>query len=377
MRSVNRISEIAPSQSKPRIPELDGLRGIAILLVLLFHYVSSTDYGDAPVSLLQKIFAIGWSGVDLFFVLSGFLIGGILLDVRESPSYFKTFYARRFYRIVPLYYVWVAAFFVISIFWANPETWRSLPIYLLFLQNSIRIEHDIFRAAWLGALWSLAVEEQFYLVIPSIIRLISGRKLLFALFVAIIFPPVFRILLHAYLPVHPDAPYMLTVCRADALAMGVLLAFGWRNERWKAAFYRRKMPIYLACSLLACAFLYLAIWKPSQYSFAMYSWGFTVVDALFASLLAIAIMVPGSMWAAVCRLPFLSELGRVSYCLYVIHQAVNLACHELLFHSLPRFDNWASVLASIIAAVLSYGIAVVSWKFFEHPLLRKGHALKY
>src|SRR5260370_30559316 len=92
-----------------RIPELDGLRGLAILLVLVFHYISqegvlpSGSFGDR----LQRLVIMGWTGVDLFFVLSGFLIGGILMDVRGSPSYFKTFYIRRFFRIVPIYYLWI------------------------------------------------------------------------------------------------------------------------------------------------------------------------------------------------------------------------------------------------------------------------------
>jgi peptidoglycan/LPS O-acetylase OafA/YrhL len=109
----------------------------------------------------------------------------------------------------------------------------------------------------------------------------------------------------------------------------------------------------------------------------MYSWGFSVVDAFFACLLAIAVMAPGSRWAAFCRLSFLAEIGRVSYCLYVIHGVVDLACHELFFHSLPRSDSLKTALVSVLAAGLSYGLAALSWKFFEHPLLRKGHTLKY
>ena len=115
---------LLPKQPKSRIPELDGLRGIAILLVLLYHFVSNPRI-EPP--LFHGLFAIGWSGVDLFFVLSGFLIGGILLDVRESPNYFRTFYGRRFYRIAPLYYLWIGAYFVLAPFWSNRIAWRSIP----------------------------------------------------------------------------------------------------------------------------------------------------------------------------------------------------------------------------------------------------------
>src|SRR5882724_11376744 len=112
-----------------RVPELDGLRGVAILLVLLFHYISlegPTKTGSWS-SFLQRIVIMGWTGVDLFFVLSGFLIGGILIDVRGSPNYFKTFYARRFFRIIPIYYLWIL--FYILLVW-------SAGSYITRLSNS-------------------------------------------------------------------------------------------------------------------------------------------------------------------------------------------------------------------------------------------------
>ena len=201
---------LVPKESKSRIPELDGLRGLAILLVLLYHFVSSPRI-QPP--LFHKLFAIGWSGVDLFFVLSGFLIGGILLDVRESPNYFRTFYGRRFYRIVPLYYLWIGAYFVIALFGSSRFPWRSIPVYLLFLQNYTKIDRAVIAVAWLGALWSLAIEEQFYLIVPTVVRFLTKPRLLLMLYSAILCAPVFRILLYEYLPGHPAAPYVLTPCR--------------------------------------------------------------------------------------------------------------------------------------------------------------------
>src|SRR5712691_6831706 len=118
-----------------RIPELDGLRGIAIFLVLGAHFINVTN-GPRLAAYFQDLFLLGWAGVDLFFVLSGFLIGGILLDVRASPLYFRTFYARRFYRIIPLYYLWIGAYFLLiltpfrglpELSSGNPEKWRAVP----------------------------------------------------------------------------------------------------------------------------------------------------------------------------------------------------------------------------------------------------------
>src|ERR1700689_5530178 len=89
------------------VPELDGIRGMAILLVVIFHWGAFDEGHSILPGKLERLLSFGWSGVDLFFVLSGFLIGGILLDVRDSPNYFKVFYMRRFFRIVPLYYLWL------------------------------------------------------------------------------------------------------------------------------------------------------------------------------------------------------------------------------------------------------------------------------
>jgi peptidoglycan/LPS O-acetylase OafA/YrhL len=357
------------------IPELDGLRGMAILFVLLYHYVSLVSGKRIPW--LQGIFAMGWSGVDLFFVLSGFLIGGILLDVKESPNYFKTFYARRVFRIMPLYYLWIGIYFVIAGFVGNPETWHSVPIYVLFLQNSAKINHGVLGTAWLGHLWSLSVEEQFYLIIPLAIRFLERRRLVTLLFLVILTAPVTRVLLHLHLLAHPAAQYMLTACRADALAMGVLVAVAWRNEQWKAKICRYQTLVSGAILFPLGAFLYLSIWQPSQYSLAMAAWGFSVVDVFFAGTLTIALMTPSGYWAAVCRWSFLAELGRISYCLYVIHQVVNLVCHEILLHAPPRADSWRSAEVTALAALLAYGLATLSWKFFEHPLLSRGHAFTY
>jgi peptidoglycan/LPS O-acetylase OafA/YrhL len=120
--------------------------------------------------------------------------------------------------------------------------------------------------------------------------------------------------------------------------------------------------------------LYLAVWQPSQYSLAMYSWGYSVVDVLFATLLAFALMLPNGAWARICRNRFLAEMGRVSFCLYVIHQTVNLACHQLLLRGVPRFDSWSTALVTLFAAVLSYALAALSWKFFEYPILQRAQS---
>jgi peptidoglycan/LPS O-acetylase OafA/YrhL len=382
-----------------RIIELDGLRGMAILFVLVSHYITTqgmwTDATPGPplgtlLSHFQRLFYMGWAGVDLFFVLSGFLIGGILLDARTSPRYFGTFYARRIYRIFPLYYLWLAVFFLIILtplrgllrnlpesLSRNPEKWSTAPIYFLYLQNWVKMTHGNLGIAWLGHLWSLAIEEQFYLLMPLAVRFLPQRRLVQLLCLAVVGAPITRLVISHFVPQHPAAPYVLTPCRMDALAMGVLLAVGWRNQEWKDRFLRHKVLAFMVCSLLLMAVAYLAFWNPAQYSKAMISWGFSSIDALCALLLAFAIMFPNGLWASVCRWPFLRELGRVSFCLYVIHVAVNLLCHEFLLRQSPRFMEWRSMGTAIFAAALTYGLARLSWIFFENPLLRRGHSYQY
>ncbi len=167
------------TQTRDRVPELDGLRGLAILLVIICHYVGNANHGAVGKWQYRMLsaFNIGWSGVDLFFVLSGFLIGGILLDQRESLNYFRAFYMRRVFRILPLYYGWTLLFgvLVLAATWLAPgrfpvayqDLWQ-VPVHLLFLQN-FWIGMQKWPWIWFVVTWSLAVEEQFYLVAPLLV----------------------------------------------------------------------------------------------------------------------------------------------------------------------------------------------------------------
>ena len=199
---------MAANLTKQRIPELDGLRGLAILLVLVFHYITQEGVqpaGSVP-ALLQRIVIMGWTGVDLFFVLSGFLIGGILMDVRNSPSYFKTFYCRRFFRIVPIYYLWILTYIAVvglagglltrlSNSGVRPPLDLGIASHFLFLQNIVPVTLFGIAGAWFGHLWSLAVEEQFYLVAPVVVRFTAERALKWILAAAIVCVPLLRIFL--------------------------------------------------------------------------------------------------------------------------------------------------------------------------------------
>ncbi|MGH9774748.1 MAG: acyltransferase family protein [Candidatus Acidiferrales bacterium] len=358
------------------------------MLVLLYHYVYlGPPAASAGILVrLQRSFGLGWAGVDLFFVLSGFLIGGLLLDARASRQYFKTFYARRFFRIIPLYYLWIAVYFVLVLTPLNVflkplgdirEAWSTVPTYLLFLQNMTKNLHSTFGTAWLGHLWSLAVEEQFYLLVPLAVRFLPRKSLVGLLSGIVVAAPIARTIVFHYLSATHVVQYMLTPCRADALAMGVLLAVFWRDERWKARFSHFRIP-FVGVTLLTLAItIYLVCTDPSASSFSMSLFGFSSIDIFFACLLAIVLFWPKGFFASVCRWPLLIQMGRLSYCIYIIHQTVNLACHRALLHAMPQFTNWKGGMVTLLSAGLTFLIASLSWRFFEEPLLRRGHAFKY
>ena len=246
---------MAERERPDRVPELDGLRGVAILLVLLFHYISIeglTKTGSWSF-ILQRIVIMGWTGVDLFFVLSGFLIGGILIDARGSPTYFKTFYVRRFFRIIPVYYLWILGYVLLvsmggafvrahSHSGAVLQVGQAIYAHFLFLQNLGFIHVSGLTGAWFSHTWSLAVEEQFYLVAPLVIWFLSPRRLFIFLAVIVAGVPLLRFCLLQYFHAAPWLVGVVMPTRADSFAVGMLAAILWRNASVRARLATR--PAY-------------------------------------------------------------------------------------------------------------------------------------
>src|SRR5580704_9327883 len=266
---------MTPSSSnckQVRIPELDGLRGIAILLVVSIHYFHDPD-AKLPRLLryLQTLFALGWTGVDLFFILSGFLIGGILLEARNSPNYFKTFYVRRVFRIIPIYYLWIVCLIVLvfvgSQFFSShmqsgqvPSINWAICAHFLFLQNLSTGNYSTLAVWWLGVTWSLAVEEQFYLVAPLLVRFLSRWRLIAFLSCAVFAAPCCRILVRALAPMWVGTIYRVTPFRADTLALGVLAAIFWRDPESREWLSRNKSLLYGAFGVLLAVMAAMGIW---------------------------------------------------------------------------------------------------------------------
>lgn len=367
-----------------RIPELDGLRGFAIFIVILIHYISAVPHGlrHSWASKAGNAINLGGSGVDLFFILSGFLIGGILIDSRQSPNYYQTFYLRRLHRIVPLYYSWILLFAIISIWNTRFMLLGPYWIYFAFLQNYFYLQSPM-QLIWLSVTWSLAVEEQFYLLAPPFIRNCRPQRLIGVLFGILIASLILRLFLlmkfadaaHNYWGLLPA--YFATPSRADDLALGILIAIVWRTPQ--AMQWITEHLGFVKKTLILCIALLLAIlkWMLMPNSTLRLSVGLPLFGAIFALLVIICLTEREGIIAGIFRLRALRELGRVSYCVYIIHYAMNWAVHKYLRGDLPRFDSPSSIAVTILALGLTLVIAEFSWRFFEHPLIQRGHRYKY
>jgi peptidoglycan/LPS O-acetylase OafA/YrhL len=371
--------------SQGRIPELDGLRGMAILLVLVAHYFAVPGIGAASF-LNGYWFRLGWTGVDLFFVLSGFLIGGILLGVRDSPNYFKTFYARRFFRIIPVYYAWIFVYMILSVSARNFLAARvgsvqkidiSILAHFLFLQNF----HEFLRSTvsfwWFSSTWSLAVEEQFYLVVALLVRYLPKRALALVLILVAFGAPILRFAVRSRLSAGPWLAYRLMPCRADSLAVGVLAALLWNNPKARGWLERHVLILYGLFSILFAGVAYIWRWYPDPLLPLTQTVGYTWLALFFVVLLLLVLSGRAFLLSALMRLGFLRDIGGVSYCIYIIHTAIFLFCHRILLHALPAVTDGRAAAVTLLAAFTTYAIAKLSWKYFEQPLLKRGHAFRY
>jgi len=364
-----------------RIPELDGLRGLACLTVVLFHYVYMTVPATAPRPglLVARLFGLGWAGVDLFFVLSGFLLGGILIDSRDSPRFFTTFYARRCFRIFPLYFAWVAAFLVLRGFsgWPPGLFDDSMPpwAYLFYLQNFFDAANGHWGAYWMTITWSLAIEEQFYLILPALILVVSPHRLPGVLVLLIGSAVVLRYCLSLMLPNHGLATYTLLPCRWDALFVGVLAAWAVRHSR--AGAFLRSNVWFMRLALVEFGLLAVVMLRraPAHNSVVAREFGYTLIAGGCVCLLLLTLYDPSV--SRLFRFRPLMALGAISYGVYVIHPVANWLSHWWLRRDLPKVSSWreAAVMAFAFGATLL--LASASYRFFERPLVRLGHRWRY
>jgi peptidoglycan/LPS O-acetylase OafA/YrhL len=223
-----------PQGQSGHVPALDGIRGLAILMVMLYHLTLP------PAAALDRVWAgiasFGWAGVDLFFVLSGFLITGILFDAKGGKHYFRNFYARRTLRIFPLYYAVMMVLLVIvpRLPFAHAARYAAASgdqiWYWTYLSNfALGWRHE-WNLGSLDLAWSLAIEEQFYLLWPAVVFLL-GRRALIGICGAVIVAALAARTALTLWGAHPIPIHVLTPCRMDSLALGALVALAARGPR--------------------------------------------------------------------------------------------------------------------------------------------------
>ena len=350
---------------RPVMPELDTLRGMAILAVLLLHgfawqYGTSNFHGI--VRLWMEVTQQGGLGVNLFFVLSGFLITGILLDSRTKPQYYRRFYTRRALRILPAYYGLLALLLLLRS--ASPAFVGLSFIYLANLTNFFGVLCDY------GPLWSLAVEEHYYIFWPTVVRRLNPENLAIFTVGIIVLVPILRAISFSFGWTEGLAWYTWFV--ADGLAMGSLLAVLLRTiSRKRAA---------LVCSYLLTSSLVLALaGRPfgilTRERLLGAGLQYTLVHVFFSGLLLLFLLVGTSRRKGWVNHSWLRFMGYISYGLYLIHLLIfrlyDRFAHQYWPGLLPLQGDFSRItLRFTVAGGFAIGAAFVSRKYFEEGFLR-------
>lgn len=363
-------SSTAPATSKglsgPRIAELDGLRAFAVLAVIGFHYTIGTPLQIAAVRL-------GWAGVDLFFVLSGFLITGILLEMRSRPHYFRTFYTRRILRIFPAYYLLLLAYFLCARIAGGPQPWQFWTMHAAFLSSTLgyffswNFAAPTFVYGGTIVLWSLSVEEQFYIFWAPVVKYLQPRLMAALVAAMILVAPLLRYALHrSWIP-----EYYFFPARMDSLAWGAAVALLLaRGNPFRDRLSRWLLPVLATSAALLLLAILLTGGGPRK-SLVFATVGYSLLGSTFAALVTWVVLHAGS-GRRLCRLlrrqPW-QKIGQISYMIYLIHYPVVFLTGAAIGNRLGRGALHVGV-QDLIAFTLAILLAALSWKYVEGPILK-------
>ena len=355
---------------------------MASLMVIAYHFGPHIVRTESPFSILHRLPQLTWAGVDLFFVLSGFLIASILLASRQSPDYFKVFYMRRAFRIFPLYYIVLLSYVGAATFlgsrsaelgrlFENPlPSWT----YFLYLQNFAMTAAAGFGAIWLAGTWSLAVEEQFYATLPIMIRKLNPRVLAWMVATTFIAAIVLRGAIQKFRFVDSMATYVLLPTRVDSLATGVLIAlivrhsYGWNLKRVR----------WIQLAIVS----YLVVWIgyefiPNPQAIRL---GFIVHSGnalAFGGILWSVLVSPHARFSRLLSTRSMRQLGNMAYSMYLFHPIFLCIAFRMIKGYDPLLQHAGDLLPIVAALIATLALSFLSWRFLEKPLVAIGHRYKY
>jgi len=359
---------------RPVMPELDSLRGVAILLVLFFHGFNLQN-AMLHMSGFSRAFVYGatggWAGVNLFFVLSGFLITGILLDSRLKPQYYRRFYIRRALRILPAFYLLLVLLCVLArVGWLDHRRigWPFVILSFFYLAN-VTVFFGV--PAQYAALWSLAVEEHFYLLWPTLVRRLSKRTIAWCALAIVFLCPAMRALSYR-LGWEYRSGYTWLV--ADGLALGALVGVLSRTRFGSRGAVRL---FSIACFASAIGLLTLlqpfGIWRQTTPVGGVLQ--VTAVNLFSAGVLTLTLLLGTSAFRWIVNRPILQWFGRISYGLYLIHMlGFDVVDHWIIYFRPSLYAEIPSsfglmALRFVLSVGLAVGCAFLSRKYFEEWFL--------
>jgi len=352
-------------------PALDGIRGLAVLSVFVHHFGGGSSSVYLPIRLIGNIVRSGWLGVSLFFVLSGFLISGILWDSFGQPHWWRNFYARRALRIFPLYYLTILLILILSMVATRsvefPEGVGVLALYLQNFPPLFPALRAIPAAVRTSHLWSLGVEEQFYLFWPFILmavgRISAAKSACIVVFVASI---LFRIVAYRWFPSGQEWAYTCLLGRMGELSAGAYLALAIRGEE-RATILKYAAPTATVTFIILALTLSLSGSRTAD-SLLVLVFGMSVAAILFASLIAI-VLRPGPLQRLFEVRP-LRWVGKISYGIYVYHVLLGPAYTVITSQIIHSAGNAFQICRFFVAAILTLVISAISFYGFERPIQR-------
>lgn len=359
---------------------LDGVRGVAIIMVMIYHFTipfqNSPDKSEAG-NIIGTIFQFGWIGVDLFFVLSGFLITSILIQTRESPKYFKNFFIRRILRIFPLYFGFLILLLIIlpnlsEGLAESSKVMRQESFWFWTYLVNLRVAYlGGFGSFQGGYMWSLALEEQFYLLWPLVVYLVR-KKLVVLCMAIIILAAVSRIFLLEN-GMSPTSLYVFTLTHLDSILMGSILGALYSSNKIGSSEIYFKVLFLLGVS--GFIFVLLSDNKFVYYSDYVSKTGLLSVAFIFAYFVLISITRSQDDFIfLILSNRFLRYTGKISYGLYLFHQPIGVFVERKIYNlggwGFVESDFVPMALIVSMSASLSYIVASISYSFYEVKFLK-------